>query len=98
MRRDGTTGGAAREEAGPLHIGEEGPGATQGDASLAYVRRDAGRTAAEIASATGVSRSAVSRRLPELRDRGLLRNGRSRPCAVTRRLSLTWYPAEGVSP
>mgnify|MGYP001595903772 FL=1 len=60
---------------------------------LAEVLKAPGRTAAEVAEAMGVALYAPSRRLPELREAGRLRNGRSRPCRVTRRLSLTWFPA-----
>lgn len=59
---------------------------------LAAARKAPGATAAEIAETTGMGLYVPSRRLTELREAGLLRNGRSRPCRVTRRLSLTWYP------
>jgi hypothetical protein len=56
-----------------------------------------GLTAAEIASATGLERHVPSRRLPELRDRNLVTNGKPeifRICNVTGNLSLTWYPLD----
>lgn len=52
-----------------------------------------GQTAAEIAAATGLERHVPSRRLPELRDAGLLENREVRVCRVTGRNSMTWYPA-----
>lgn len=52
-----------------------------------------GRTAAEIALVTGMERHAPSRRLPELRDAGLLVNGEARICTARGLRSLTWYPA-----
>ncbi len=64
----------------------------QRDVCLTEVRNRPGSTAAEIAVATGLERHAPSRRLPELREEDLVTNGRSRICAVTRRLSMTWLP------
>ncbi len=61
---------------------------------LAEVLKNPGKTAAEIAVATGLERHAPSRRLPELREAGLVTNGRSRICAVTGRLSITWFTAQ----
>ena len=61
---------------------------------LAEVLKNPGKTAAEIAVATGLERHAPSRRLPELREAGLVTNSRSRICAVTGRLSITWFPAQ----
>lgn len=61
---------------------------------LAQVRARPGQTAAEIARAVGLERHAPSRRLPELRDAGLVINGPMRSCAVKGRRSLTWLPAE----
>ncbi len=51
------------------------------------------QTAAEIARAVGLERHAPSRRLPELRDAGLVVNGVSRFCKVMRTRSMTWGPA-----
>ena len=61
---------------------------------LAEVLRKPGQTAAEIAVAVGLERHAPSRRLPELRDAGLVANGPARICEVTGRMSLTWLPAK----
>lgn len=52
-----------------------------------------GQTAAEIAVATGLERHVPSRRLPELRDAGLVENREVRVCRITGRNSMTWYPA-----
>lgn len=59
---------------------------------LEAVRRKPGQTAAEIAVAVGLERHAPSRRLPELREAGLVTNGAPRTCAVMGRASITWYP------
>ena len=64
----------------------------QRDLCLAEVKKQPGRTAAEIGVATGLERHAPSRRLPELREANLVANGRPRICEVTRRLSMTWFP------
>lgn len=57
---------------------------------LEEVKRRPGQTAAEIAAALGLERHVPSRRLPELRAAGLIRNGPARECRVMRRSSLTW--------
>jgi len=65
---------------------------------LGQVLRVPGLTAAEIAVRTGLERHVPSRRLPELREQGLVRNGGERTCGETGRRSMTWEPvAEGVS-
>jgi DNA-binding IclR family transcriptional regulator len=60
---------------------------------LDYVRQHPGQTAGEIARGSGVDRFEASRRLPELRRAGLLRNGDKRKCSALGNLSLTWRPA-----
>lgn len=59
---------------------------------LAAVTATPGLTAAEIAEAIGLERHEPSRRLPELRDQGLVSNGALRICRARGRRSLTWYP------
>ena len=71
-----------------------GRASAQRQACLSEVRRNPGKTAAEIAQATGLERHAPSRRLPELRAAGLVINGAARVCTVTSRTSLTWLPAQ----
>lgn len=44
----------------------------------------------------GLERHVTSRRPPELRDAGLVENREVRVCLVTRRNSMTWYPAKEV--
>ena len=72
-----------------------GRAASQRTICLARVNSHPGRTAAEIAVAAGLERHAPSRRLPELRDQGLIVNGESRICTATGRASMTWLPAKG---
>ncbi len=57
---------------------------------LAFVRNNPGMTAAEIAHGSGLDRYEASRRLPELRRAGLLRNGDARKCSILFHKSLIW--------
>lgn len=59
---------------------------------LEAVRRHPGQTGAEIAVAVGLERHEPSRRLPELREAGLIENREVRHCTVRGRRSMTWYP------
>lgn len=61
------------------------------DSVMAYP----GQTAAEIARKCSLERHIPSRRLPELRERGLVINGEPRACTVTGRMSMVWLPAGG---
>lgn len=83
---------AARE------VERRGVAAAQRLLCLAQVTRHPGQTAAEIAAGTGLERHALSRRLPELRDAGLVTNGPIRICAVQHRRSITWIPAQETTP
>ena len=71
---------------------ESGRAGAQRQICLTEVLRDPGKTAAEIAVAVGLERHAPSRRLPELREDRLVKNGPARICTVTERMSLTWLP------
>jgi hypothetical protein len=63
---------------------------------LASVTREPGLTAAEIAERVGLERHKPSRRLPELRDDGLVANGAARLCSVQGTRSITWLPVAEV--
>lgn len=79
-------------------VEDSGGAGAQRAACLTEVLKNPGKTAAEIAVATGLERHAPSRRLPELRDAGLLKNGPARTCSATGRMSITWLPAkEGLA-
>jgi hypothetical protein len=54
-----------------------------------------GSTAAEIAARSGLERHVPSRRLPELRQAGRIKNGPQRVCTVTGNPSMTWLPVKG---
>lgn len=71
-------------------VERKGNAATQRTLCLAEVRRMPGQTAAEIAAALGLERHVPSRRLPELREAGLVRNGDARRCDVQGTMALTW--------
>lgn len=78
-----------------LAAGEiEGSGrrASQQVEALAAVRKHSGSTSHELAEATGLDRYALARRLGEVEERGLIRRGDFRRCAVSGRLVLTWWP------
>lgn len=62
---------------------------------LRIVTSAPGLTAAEIAQRAGLERHVPSRRLPELRDAGLVRNGEARLCAVMGTKAMTWWAKEG---
>jgi len=66
--------------------------ASQRHRCLLEVWKRPGRTAAEVARAAGLRRHAPSRRLPDLRRCGLVRNGHRRTCAVTGHPGMTWFP------
>ena len=59
-------------------------------AVLEAVTARGGLTSAELAHAAGLDRYMVARRLPDLRERGLVANGEARRCGVTGRAAITW--------
>lgn len=88
---------ARREDPATSHEAAEGVEASgkandQRSLCLERVRRYPGETAAEIAAALHIERHIPSRRLPELRDAGLVKNGQTRVCGVMGRQSMTWIP------
>lgn len=86
---DPSTSHQAAEE-----VEASGIAASQRHRCLLEVWKKPGRTAAEIAEAAGLERHVPSRRLPELRQTGLVTNGEERICAVTGNLSMTWSPTK----
>ena len=77
---------------------QSGTRAAQQHAVLEAVKKFPLRTSAEIAEAAGIDRYAAARRLPELRNSGLVRNGtESRRCGVTGKRAMVWFvPVGGV--
>jgi hypothetical protein len=63
---------------------------TQRDAILAFVLANPGTTCDEIAAGVGLDRVATGKRLPELRDAGLIGQGPIRKCGIKGRRMLTW--------
>jgi hypothetical protein len=64
----------------------------QSEAVLEMVKLHPRRTALELARLSRLDRYTVSRRLPELERRGLIRRGLTRDCTVNGRPMLTWEP------
>ena len=77
---------AARE------IERSGRRASQCEAVLELVNRHPRRTSLELSQLSQLDRYTVSRRLPELERRGLIRRGLTRDCTVNGRPMLTWEP------
>ena len=71
-----------------------GTASNQRERCLREVRMRPGLTAAEIAIRVGMERHVPSRRLPELREAGLVLNHEARICTVTLNRSLTWWPKQ----
>lgn len=69
-----------------------GRAASQRHLCLLEAWKRPGRTAAETAEAAGLERHVPSRRLPELRQAGQVKNGEERVRAVTGNPSTTWFP------
>ncbi len=77
-----------------FHVEATGKADTQRRICLEEVMRNPGQTAAEIAVACDLERHIPSRRLPELRDAGMIQNRETRLCSVMKRVSMTWYLVE----
>jgi hypothetical protein len=75
-------------------IERNGRAAKQRDACLLWVNQRPGSTAAEIAALAELERHVPSRRLPELRDAGLVVNGPARECSVQHTKAMTWLPVD----
>lgn len=90
-RSDASTSHEAAE-----HITNNGTRARQQSAVLSLVHRFPGHTSAELAvkselSGGGLDRFTTARRLPDLRNSWLVKNGEKRLCSVTGMKALTWY-------
>jgi len=78
------------------YVEKSGTASKQREMCLQAVLEKPGQTAAEIGRALDLERHAPSRRLPELRAAGLIRNGEARKCMVQGRQSLTWWPQDAL--
>lgn len=87
-RNDAATSHEAAEK-----VTKSGTAAAHCELCLAAVRLEPGLTAVEIAKRIGIDRHAASRRLPELKGKGLVRTGESRVCSVNGTKQMTWWPA-----
>jgi len=63
---------------------------------LAVVQRSPGLTAPEIAVRAKIDRYDASRRLPEVRKKGLVANGAARKCTENGTMMATWLPVDGA--
>ena len=86
-RTDPPSSHAAAQE-----IERTGGRASQSEAVLETVTRHPRRTSLELSRLSRLDRYTVSRRLPELERRGLIRRGPTRDCTVNGRPMLTWEP------
>ena len=68
----------------------EGTAGIQRILCLQLLASHPGATTNELATHSELDRYQIARRLPELRERGLVRNTGVRPCAVSGRLAMTW--------
>ena len=71
-------------------VERSGKAQSQRELRLRVVRDWPGLTAGEIASRAGLERHIPSRRLPELREDGVVVSGNPRICTVLKSLSMTW--------
>ena len=72
-------------------VSANGTRASQQLACLEAVRNYPGHTSAELAVKLSIDRYVTGRRLPELREAGLLRNGPKRECTAKGSQAITWY-------
>ena len=77
-------------------------GALDTQRSFVYnvLSQNEGLTSRELAALVGgdkhEERARFSRRLPDLKNLGLAKQGESRPCTSCNRTCVTWYLAEGI--
>lgn len=64
----------------------------QADEVLAMLTANPGLTSRELADQYHVDRYMVARRLPELRERGLVTTGAKRRCRNSQLNAMTWWP------
>lgn len=53
-----------------------------------------GSTSAELAEITGLERHEAARRTSDARRKGMAEQGESRPCRMSGKQSITWWPAD----
>jgi len=79
------------EQAAAQHH-ESGKRQTNKAKLLEAVRRAPGKTSAEYAAQIDIDRVEAARRLPDLRNDGLVRQGEARKCNVKGSKAKTWQP------
>lgn len=85
-RHDPSTSHEAAE-----HVMKTGMRGRQQCEVFALVTAFPGHTSAELAAKSNLDRWTVARRLPELREAYLVKNGEKRECGETGLRALTWY-------
>ena len=72
-------------------VERKGKAATQRQACLEAVREHPGRTAYEIAALLDLEGIVPGKRLPELREINLVKNGPVRACSIRKSKAMTWW-------
>lgn len=83
--------GPATSKSAAIATEKSGRAAERRKLLLRAVQTRPGRTSAELAVACTLDRHEAARRLPELREMGLVRNGEARVCDVQGTKALTWW-------
>ena len=88
-------GGPETSRAAAVLTETQGWAATHRALLLRAVQVNPGRTSGELARLCSLDRHAAARRLPELREKHLVRNGEPRVCSECRTKQMTWWAVEG---
>lgn len=78
------------------YVEKSGKAETHRELCFAEVLANPGQTCGEIAKSIGLDRVAAARRLPELREMGLIESKTIRICSVANRRCLTWTPTKAA--
>lgn len=81
----------ATSKTAAVNVEKLGIAATHREMLLRAVETGPGRTSGELAVACSLNRHEAARRLPELREIGLVRNGEARTCSALGTVGMTWW-------
>lgn len=84
--------GPATSKAAAVGVESSGRAPVYRELLLRAVRTRPGRTCGELAVLVSLPRQEASKRLPELREAGLVRNGEKRKCSEQGTMQWTWWP------
>lgn len=90
-------GGPETSRQAAIGVEKSGRAAERRKLLLRMVQTRPGRTSAELAVLCSLDRVEAARRLPELREARLVRNGEARRCDVRGTVQMTWWAVEGAS-